>query len=147
MLLYSFYAFIATLGFGILFNIRNKNLFFASLGGGLTWFAYLLTNKFEPSTIFSLFIASIIAGIYSEIMARVLKSPVTTFAICSIIPLVPGSGMYYTMLESIQGNINKSLSQGLETISSAGAIAVGILLVSSVAKILLFWTRHTLKNN
>lgn len=138
----SLYAFIATFGFCILFNIRGKNLFYTSLGGGVTWFFYLLADHFSRSNIFALFIASIVAGIYSEIMARVLKSPVTTFSICAIIPLVPGGGMYNTMLQLIQGNVNNSLTTGLATLSSAGAIAVGILLASSFTKLMLFFTKQ-----
>lgn len=138
----SVYAFIATFGFCILFNIRGKNLFYTSLGGGITWFIYLLTNQFSNSNIFALFIASIIAGVYSEILARILKSPVTTFSICAIIPLVPGGGMYQTMLQLTQGNVTESLTTGLITLSSAGAIAVGILLASSFTKLVLFFTKR-----
>lgn len=31
----------SSLGFGIIFNIKGKNLFFSSLCGGLGWFVYL----------------------------------------------------------------------------------------------------------
>lgn len=141
MILKSIFALFASLGFGVLFNIKGKNLIFASLGGFLTWYIYLLSLSFESSNLFALFIASFAAGLYSEALARILKSPVTTFSICSIIPLVPGGGMYYTMQESVQGNINKFLSTGLETLSNAGGIAVGILLASSITKVIL-----TIKN-
>jgi len=134
MILKSLYALVATLTFGILFNIQGKKLAFASLGGGVSWFIYLLAVYYGKSNVLSLFIASIAAGIFSEAMARTMKTPVTTFVICAIIPLVPGGGMYYTMLESIRGNINTSLNYGLETLTSAGAIAVGIILVSSTSK-------------
>lgn len=136
MIVKSLYAFLASLGFGVLFNIKGKNLFFASLGGGFTWFVYLLTLKYYNFDLLALFTASLFAGIYSEVFARILKTPVTTFSICSIITLVPGGGMYYTMLESVHGNIDKFLSTGLNTLSSAGAIAVGILLASSVTKVI-----------
>jgi uncharacterized membrane protein YjjB (DUF3815 family) len=138
MLVNSLFSFMGTLSFAILFNIKGKKLFFAALGGGISWFFYLLFLSFNGSPLESLFFASIVGGIFSEIMARLLKTPVTTFVICTVIPLVPGSGMYYTMLETIQGNINKSLSVGLETIASAGAIAVGLVFVSSLAKLLNF---------
>lgn len=134
----SLYAFAATLGFCIIFNIKGKNLFFTSLGGAVSWFAYLILRDFQLSNTFSLFLSSVVLGLYSEIMARVLKAPVTTFVVCALIPLVPGSGMYYTMLESIQGNISKSLEVGLDTISSAGALAVGIVFVSSLPKLIKF---------
>lgn len=134
MIIKSIYALVATLTFGILFNIRGKKLALASLGGGLSWFIYLLVTSYGKSSVLSLFIASLVAGVFSEMMARIMKTPVTTFVICAIIPLVPGGGMYYTMLHSIRGNINQSLNTGLETLTSAGAIAVGIILVSSTSK-------------
>jgi len=137
MILNSVYAMLSTLSFGILFNIRGKNLIFASIGGGVGWlFLLVLQQKFKLSPNFSLFAASIIIGIYSEIMARIFKSPVTIFAVCAIIPMVPGNGMYYTLYESVNGNVAKALSTGIQTLASAGVIATGIVLVSSVAKII-----------
>jgi uncharacterized membrane protein YjjB (DUF3815 family) len=137
MILNSIYALFASLGFGVIFNIKGKNLIFASLGGFLAWYVYLVSLDYNSSNLLALFIASFAAGLYSEALARILKSPVTTFSICAIIPFVPGGGMYYTMLESVQGNISQFLSIGLNTISSAGAIAVGILLASSITKVIL----------
>lgn len=134
LFLNSFYAFIATLGFGIIFNIKGRNLFFASLGGAIGWIFYELFLDLGLYNLTALFASSIIFSAYSEILARVLKTPVTTFVICALIPLVPGGGMYYTMLESIQGNIDKSLQTGLNTISQAGALAVGIIVVSSISR-------------
>ncbi|KYH30097.1 MULTISPECIES: threonine/serine exporter family protein [Clostridium] len=137
MILNSIYALLSSLGFAFLFNIRGKNLIFTSFGGAIGWFLYLLFINHSFSKVFALFIASISVSVYSEIMARVLKSPVTIFLICGIIPLVPGAGMYYTMYEITMGNINASLSIGLETISSAGAIAVATVLVASTTKVIV----------
>lgn len=127
---------IATFGFGIIFNIHGKNLIFASLGGGLAWLVYktALINGF--STSLSLFLSSIVFSSYSEICARVIKSPVTTFVICSLIPLVPGGGMYYTMYAAIQGNIDKALDLGLHTLASAGSLALGIIFVSTITRLM-----------
>ena len=100
-------SFIASCGFGIIFNIKGKKLFFAAIGGGLSWFVYALGLHLNLSTISSLFISSICFSIYSEIFARILKTPVTTLVICCLIPLVPGAGMYYTMYEAITGNVTR----------------------------------------
>ncbi|MBU5590963.1 threonine/serine exporter family protein [Clostridium sp. MSJ-4] len=134
MILKSIYAFIATLGFAILFNIKGKKLFFASLGGAMSFFFYLLFLQLNFSELSALFFSTIIFSVYSEILARCLKTPVTTFTICALIPLVPGGAMYYTMLESIQGNIGKSLEIGFNTICKAGALAIGIIIVSSTSR-------------
>ncbi len=134
MIYQSFFAFLASLGFGVLFNIRGKNLFFAALGGSISWFVYLLSKNNNNSEIFSLFISSIAFSVYSEICARVLKTPVTTIIICALIPLVPGAGMYYTMYEIISGNSSQALELGLSTIASAGTLALGIIFVSTITK-------------
>lgn len=129
------YAFIVSLGFGVLFNVRDKNLFFAALGGAVGWFFYSLTLNLSDSNVLAMLIASISISVYAEIFSRVLKNPVTLFLVCSLIPLVPGSGMYYTVFEAVKGNVFESLNYGIETISLAGVIAVGIILVSTLSRL------------
>lgn len=142
MVLNTLYTLIAVFSFSILANIRGRNLVFASLGGGFTWFIYLLTTTYTHiPNMLCFFIASILAATYSEVMARILRTPVTTLVISAIIPLVPGSGMYYTMFESVQGNVNTSLNLGIQTLAIAGTIAVGVFFVSSIAKALVLFRR------
>lgn len=136
MILASFYSFLASLGFAIIFNIRGKNIFIASLGGSISWFIYLLMQNLHNSNTVSLFLATLVVSIYSEAMARVFKSPVTTYTICGIIPLVPGYGMYYTMYYTISGNISKATLTGLQTLTGAGAIAIAIVMISSLSKLI-----------
>ena len=47
------------------------------------------------------------------------------FTAC-IIPLIPGGMLYYTMLEMVQGNWTQAAQQGIATLKSAGAIAIGL---------------------
>lgn len=130
------YAFISSLGFGILFNVRGKNLIIASIGGGVGWLFYLLTKNSTSSEIVSLFVGSLVISIYSEIFARIMKNPVTIFLICALIPLVPGGSMYYTTFEAVQGNIDKSIVLGIQTLFNAASIAVGIILISTLSRII-----------
>lgn len=129
-------SFFATFGFCIAFNIRGKKIIFAAIGGAISWFFYSLPLHLGLSEISSLFISSIIFSTYSEILARIFKTPVTTFVVCALIPLVPGSGMYYTMREAISGNISKSLELGLNTLASAGTLALGVLFVSTITRLI-----------
>ena len=134
MILYqTLMAFIASLGFGVIFNIRGKKLFFAALGGAICSISLAL----DFSINLSLFISSISFSIYSEIFARILKTPVTTLVVCSLIPLVPGGGMYYTMLEVVHGNIEKSLELGLNALAAAGTLALGIIFVGTITKLIV----------
>ncbi len=130
-----FYAFFASLGFGIIFNIRGKKLYFAALGGSIGWLIYSLSLLVVPS-IYALTLSAIGFSVYSEIMARILKSPITLFVICALIPLVPGGGMYYTMLYILQDNLTMAIETGIQAISDAGSLVMGILIVSSIMKII-----------
>ena len=41
LLLQCFYAFAATVAFGVVFNIRGQALVIAGIGGALGWFLYM----------------------------------------------------------------------------------------------------------
>ena len=99
------------LGFGVLFNIRGKRLLGAAFGGFLSWTIFLLCGLFSASDPLNYFIAATITTFYGEIMARVLKTPATTFVITSLIPLIPGGSLYYTMAYAYEKSEN-FLSKG-----------------------------------
>ncbi|MGL4875955.1 MAG: threonine/serine exporter family protein [Clostridium sp.] len=134
ILFQTFLAFVSTIGFGVIFNIKGRNLIFSSIAGGLSWFMYKFCLLFNPSVTFAMFISAICFSIYSEILARKLKTPVTTLIISALIPLVPGSGMYYTMYAAVSGDTIKALNLSIDTLSSAGALALGILFVSTITR-------------
>lgn len=128
------WAFLACLAFCLIFNIRSRGFMFYALGGALGWFVFLLLSP-AGSDIFQSFVASVSVSIYSEGMARALKKPVTGLQLVSILPLVPGGGIYYTMEYCVIGNNTMFLRTGLHTLGIAGALAMGILLVSSLFRL------------
>lgn len=128
------YSFLACIGFCIIFNIRGKMVFYASLGGVFGWLAFELF-AFLGSDLSQYFISTVVISMYAEIMARIHKVPVTIYLIAALIPLVPGSGIYYTMEYFIDGNIEAFLSTFVHTIAIAGCLAFGILLVSSLVRL------------
>lgn len=128
-------ALLASFGFGILFNIKGNKLFAAAVIGGMGGFIYDGLSHLGYSQAWNLFVTSICISLMSEMCARFLKCPVTTFLICAIIPLVPGSGMYYTMLEVVQNRIDGAIVLGVDTIIQACSIAIGCILVSSMVQI------------
>lgn len=128
------WAFLACVPFGAVMNLRGKALIFASLGGGIGWFFYLFSNPLH-NDIMQYFIAMIALSVYSEIMARVFKMPVTGFLLVAMLPMVPGGGIYYTMEYCVIGNNEMFIETGLHTLGIAGALAMGTLLVSSLVRL------------
>ena len=135
MLLEILWAAGSTLAFGIIFNLKGKKLFFASVGGALGWAVYVLAKNSGSSIPASFLFSSIAITIYSEIIARILKTPVTSTLIASLIPLVPGSGVYFTMSYLVENKIEEAVEKGTETILVTVAITVGIVLVSTFSQI------------
>ena len=132
----SFVSFIVTFGFGILFNIKGKKLLFAALGGGLSWYCYSLPLSLGLSEVSSLFISALVFSTYSEVLARIFKTPVTSFVICALFPLVPGSGMYYTMLATINGDLQNAVHLGINTLANAGTLALGVIFISTITSLI-----------
>ena len=132
----SFVSFIITFGFGILFNIKGKKLLFAALGGGLSWYCYSLPLSLGLSEVSSLFISALVFSTYSEVLARLFKTPVTSFVICALFPLVPGSGMYYTMLATINGDLQNAVHLGINTLANAGTLALGVIFISTITSLI-----------
>lgn len=127
-------AFLGSLSFGILFNIRGKNLFFAAFGGFLSWVAFLVSGIFVSIDIGQYFIAAAVISLYCECMAMIRKAPVTIFLVTSMIPLVPGGVIFYTMQNLILGKTRAGADMGIYAFKIAGSIAMGILLVAYLVR-------------
>ena len=125
-------AFLTAVSFGVLFNVKGKPLFVSGIGGGLGWFIYKLFLGFGLKVSTTFFIAAICFSVYSEICARIYKIPTTILIVCSLIPLVPGYGVYNTMYEFLRGNYIDAIDNGINTLSGAGALALGVIFVSSL---------------
>lgn len=123
-------------GFALLYNIRGKRFVFSALGGLLAILFYILFGFIIENEILNYFICAALVSLYAEIMARVLKTPTTTFIITSLIPLIPGGSLYYTMTGAFSGNLESFIEKGLYTLGLAGALAAGIIVVVSTVKII-----------
>lgn len=122
-------AFLGSLGFAMLFNVRRQFWIPGSLGGMLGWGIYLFAAAQMEGVFMPCLIASAFAAFYAEVLARILKAPATIFFIPSIVPLIPGSTLYYTMSYAVQRAWDSSRSYGFLTVQYALSIASGISLV------------------
>ncbi len=128
-------ALIGTVGFALVFDIKMKRLVPASIGGLLCWGIYLLMIYFNANIFLATFASSVFGGLYSEILARVLKAPTTVFMVPAVIPLIPGSSLFYTMQYAVLSDWTTCKSYCLETVLYIGGIALGLSIVSAIFKI------------
>ena len=138
-------ATIGSFGFAILFNVRGNKLIAVAVGGCLSWSSFLTLNFFIGSEPICYFIVALEISLYAEIMARVLKSPATVFIAPSLIPLVPGASLYYTVASAFDKNTDLFVEKGLSTLTLAAALAIGIIVSAVVMKLITKFL-STLKN-
>ncbi|HAZ20187.1 MAG TPA: threonine/serine exporter [Clostridiales bacterium] len=127
-------ATLGTLGFALLFSVPKRHLAFAVLGGSMAILAYLGATLIWTDLFLCNMMAMMVSATYAEIMARVTKCPVTLYLIPSIVPLVPGGGLYYTMFYLVDGNKEAAMIMGEKTLLTALGISVGILIISIVTQ-------------
>ncbi len=131
-----FMGFLGSLGFAIMYNIRGKKLAAAAFGGFISWLLFLLFGFMLESEPFRYFIVSVLISAYSEVMARILKTPTTTFIITALIPLIPGGSLYYTMANAFSGDFNDFLNNAMHTLHLAIALALGVVAVTAFTKLI-----------
>lgn len=132
-------AFAACLGFCILYNIRGFGMCFCAGGAALSWAFYLLCVRFGMGEYLANFFAALVLASYSEIMARIRKFPATSYLMVSLLPLVPGASIYYSIEHLLNGSPDAFSARVVYTAGVAGSLAVGVLLVSSVFRMLSTW--------
>ena len=131
------WAFLACVGFGLVYNIHGAGILICGLGGALGWFVYLAVQRLPGGSIAAAFAAAAAIAVFSECMARLRRCPVTGYLQVALLPLVPGSGIYYAMRYCVAGDTGQFLSTLLSTFGMAASLAVGAMLASTVLRILL----------
>ena len=134
-------SFIASAAFSIIFHSPKEHIIPAGLTGGFGWLIYLILTQNGLSVITASFFATVGLTALSRIFSFLRKAPVTIFLITGIFPLVPGIGIYLTGYNLFMGDKNATLSNGVQTIEIAIAMALGVGLVLSLPQMLFSFKR------
>ena len=117
---------IGSVGFAVLFGVRGRKLAVIALGSGAGWAVYLVCRAMGCSIFTGLLAASLFVAALSEVLARMLRTPVILLLVPMLIPEVPGEALYYSGL----------------VLTEAGAIALGIILASHMARFFISLKSH-----
>ena len=134
---------LSALGFAYIFNVRGKIAWAAAFVGVIGWIVYLVYMEMGLSLGAAFFLAGAAATLGSEIIARVMKTPVTSALIPTFTPFVPGSGAYYTMFYLFNGEYKLAMEKAIATFIMSGSMILGFLFISEIIKL---YTKCILKN-
>lgn len=129
------YAYFGSLFPSILFNVSKKKLVWAGFAGMIGWLFY---SQFYTATgrgILSTLIGALCVGIYSELMARALKTPATVFSVSGVFPLVPGIAAYSAAQYIVENRLGNAVNKLIETLAGGGAIALGLMFATALFSI------------
>lgn len=130
-------SFIASAGFGILFNAPKKSLIRCGFTGMIGWGIYFwLENEAGFDSVIATLIAAFVVALISQVFAKFYKSPIIIYVVSGIIPLVPGGLAYDAMRNFVINDYNVALQHAAKVFMLSGAIAMGLAFSEVINQLL-----------
>lgn len=123
-------SFFSSLGFGTVFRMERKYLLIAGLSGGLTRIVYLLLSQVTSEMFIICFLSAVAASVFSEIMAVRTKNPSTVFIYPSIVPLLPGGTLYYSIVGLMLQDTGMVAENLVPCLHSLAGLGIGFIVIS-----------------
>lgn len=122
-----FWAFVATFGFGVLFNAPSRVLIYCGLTGaaGHVCRRALLMQGVHPVT--ATFCGALAVGLLGYIEARYFRMPRLIFTVTGIIPMVPGVPAFETVVYFMRDDILTGIETAVRVALLVGAIGAGLM--------------------
>ena len=133
---------VGTVGFAMLFKISHKRMVWAALGGLFTCAVYELVYYLGADMLITAVIAATAMTLYSEAFARIVRAPALTFLLPCAVPIVPGSGLYYTIYNLLFYNEKALFENGKNTLMIILGMAVGMSVGSAIVGVILHISKH-----
>ncbi|MCE9677849.1 threonine/serine exporter family protein [Shewanella sp. AS1] len=135
----AFFSSIPAVGFAMLFNVPRRFLVYCGVAGALGHSTRTLLLHFNLPIEWATFVAAAIVGVLTIRFAKRHLAPPLMYAVAAIIPMIPGTYAYNTVIALVQltalTEISPELtaeviSNGLKTVFILGALSVGLALPS-----------------
>lgn len=137
-------AVLGTVGFALMFRISPQKLWIVAFCGLMTFAVYETVFHLSSNLLVSSFASASFLAMFSEICARITKTPSNVFLFTGCIPIVPGSALYYSMYYLLSLDFEHALSHISATLQILFGIALGLIL-TSVAFGMVFETLEKIK--
>ncbi len=138
-----FLASIGSIGFAAALNAKRERIPIMGSGGGLSWGIHLLSFFITDSIFTSSIISSSFAYLYSAVFSKIQKAPINVFFAPTIIPMLPGGGLYYTVYSLIEENKKNFYSFGKETLHTSLGLVIGYIFCSVVWNLIISLHKKT----
>lgn len=130
-------SFIASAGFGIVFNAPRKSLLQCGFVGMVGWMAYIILADSGVDVVQASFVGAFAVAIIAHVMAKRFKMPIIIFSVAGIIPLVPGGLSYDAMRHVAANDYINAIPLAAKAFMISGAITMGLVFAEVIVQLLL----------
>jgi len=125
-------SFVGTLGFAIFMHAPRKAWLPASAIGGVAYLLYWVLLQFGLYEPIAIFIGAFLGSILGQYCARRMQMIASIFVLLSMIPLVPGLGLYRCMRFLAQEMYSAGADAGVRAMVDIVMIALGLAMGSFI---------------
>ncbi len=122
------FSFTCSVGFGVVFGIRPKELGYAGLAGALVRITIMLSQLVTDNRLIYTLTGALFGALYAELLGRYKKTVVTKFLYPAMVPMIPGDLLYNTIVCIVNGAGQDFLIYGTELVQALLGIALGGML-------------------
>jgi len=128
-------AFVGAVVPAYLFRFDGRRWPLVGLSGVFGWGVYLGGMALGWGAPPSLFAGACAVGLWSEGIARLVKSPVPAVLIGGVFPLVPGLTAFQALEALLRHHDALAAQRGGDAVAAAVAVALGILTVAGLGRL------------
>ena len=128
---------LGTYGFAIFMHAPFRAWLPASLIGGLAYALYWAQLQCGVSEPLAIFISALLGSVLGQYCARRMRMIATIFLLLSMIPLVPGLGLYRCLHYLIQAMYTEGVNAGVRAMMDIVMIAFGLGMGSYLFRLCL----------
>ena len=130
-------SFVGTLGFAIFMHAPKRAWLPASTIGGVAYLLYWALMQLGLNDPTSIFIGALLGSILGQYCARRMRMIASIFVLLSMIPLVPGLGLYRCMHYLAQEMYGAGADAGVRAMVDVVMIALGLAVGSYIFRLLV----------
>ena len=130
-------SFVGTLGFAIFMHAPKRAWLPASTIGGVAYLLYWALMQLGLNDPTAIFIGALLGSVLGQYCARRMRMIASIFVLLSMIPLVPGLGLYRCMHYLAQEMYGAGADAGVRAMVDVVMIALGLAVGSYIFRLLV----------
>nr|WP_229891508.1 threonine/serine exporter family protein [Streptomyces mashuensis] len=131
-------AMLLVFAFAVLLQQERHTVLMATLNGGVAWVVYgALADTAGLDPVPATAVAAGLVGLFGQLLSRYHYTSALPYVTAAIGPLLPGSAMYFALLNFARNEMNTGMASLTRAAALALAIAIGVNLGSEMARMFL----------